>query len=362
MFTKTNTGLTVIALILFSSTSLAFNALAETLQKIPLKDNGQIVAYLHSEKFSRITDNLDQHFAAKQNHAFLINTGIAIILSILAAITVSFFFRYRIRQLTQIARQLTSGHYQHRITIKQQDELGQLGKDFNTLAETLQKNQQSQQQWIADISHELRTPVAILKGELEALDDGIRPLDNNAVKSLKQEVERLNLLIDDLYQLSIADAGALKYTKENFIFDDLIMEIEQHFLARFNQHNISLHINNHIAKPFLFYGDRQRLYQLLSNLFENSLRYTNTEGKVFVKCEDDSHYVTIEVEDSSPGISEEKIIHIFDRLYRIENSRNRSNGGAGLGLAIAKQIVTAHRGEISAQSSRLGGICMTCRL
>jgi len=188
---------------------------------------------------------------------------LSIFLSVVVALIVSFYFRKRINTLTKIAKDLTSGQYQHRIDIKHKDELGQLGIDFNTLAETLQKNQQSQQQWIADISHELRTPVAILKGEIEALEDGIRPLNKKAIQSLKQDIERLNKLIEDLYQLSIADMGALKYTKDKFIFDDLLREIIDSFSVRFKKHNLLLQLDNSVSKELLFYGDLQRLFYRL---------------------------------------------------------------------------------------------------
>ena len=130
----------------------------------------------------------------------------------------------------------------------------------------------------------------------------------------------------------------------------------------FKKQNLSFQLDNSISEQFLFNGDRQRLYQLLSNLFENSLRYTKSGGKVIVSCQDSTKEIMISVEDSSPGIAAEKIPHIFDRLFRLESSRNRVNGGAGLGLAIAKQIVVAHQGEISAQASSLGGIIITIQL
>lgn len=331
-------------------------------QYYPLKSNGHIVAYIQTKKFTGITDRLDRMFAAQQSQAFLINTLLSLILSILVALLLSAYFRKRINALTQIARQLTSGQYQQRVVIKHQDELGQLGEDFNTLAKTLQKNQQSQQQWIADISHELRTPVAILKGELEALDDGIRPLDKTALMSLMQESERLNKLIDDLYQLSISDMGALKYVKQKFIFNDLISEIIDSFETRFEKQNLSLQIDNNISQQFLFNGDKQRLYQLLSNLLENSLRYTNAGGEVIIHCRENDRQIILAIEDSAPGIAVDKLPHIFDRLFRLESSRSRANGGAGLGLAIARQIVIAHQGNISAQSSARGGIIIKCVL
>ncbi len=326
----------------------------------PLKSKGGIVAYIQKERFTGFTDHLDKMFAAKQSNAFLLNSFISLILSIIIALIISVYFRKRINALTQIAQQLTSGEYKQRISINQKDELGQLGIHFNTLAETLQKNQQSQQQWIADISHELRTPIAILKGELEAIDDGIHPLNKHSIKSLSQETERLNKLIADLYQLSISDMGALKYLKQKFIFNKLIDELSECFFTRYSKKGISLRVNNSIPDYFEINADKQRLYQLLSNLLENSLRYTDPDGEVLLHCMENKKEVVLVIEDSAPGIDNNKITHIFDRLFRVENSRSRSNGGAGLGLAIAKQIVLAHQGNIFASPSCLGGIKIAC--
>lgn len=332
----------------------------------PLKNNGKVIAYIAIKKKARIVDRLDKLFAAQQNQAFIVNTLVSLVVSLIVALLASVYLRKRMSPLTHIAQQLTSGQYQQRIHITQKDELGQLGNDFNILAKTLQKNQQSQQHWIADISHELRTPVAILKGELEALEDGIRALDNNAIHSLRQETERLNKLIDDLYQLSIADMGALKYEKTDFDINKLLQEVYEQFKLRFQQQNLTLHYSDagtgDSIQAIQYHGDRQRLYQLLSNLLENSLRYTDAGGDIQIKIINNEHDITLIVEDSAPGIEEDKQPYIFNRLFRLESSRNRSKGGAGLGLAIAKQIVMAHKGEISAQTSELGGIQISCRL
>lgn len=337
--------------------NLSFN---EETQYFPLTINGKIIAYLQSEKTIRIIDQLDKMFAAQQNQAFLINTFVSLIVSLIVALLASIYFRNRISGLTRIAHQLTSGEYEQRLDIKQKDELGQLSLDFNILAETLQKNQKSQKQWIADISHELRTPVAILKGELEALDDGIRPLNNKAIQSLQQEVERLGQLIDDLYQLSISDMGALKYEKSDFVIYDLLRDLYESFQARFAKQQINFRLTEVGSKALLYHGDKQRLFQLFSNLLENSLHYTDIGGDVRIKFINDDQELTISIEDSAPGIDEEKLPKIFDRLFRVESSRNRSKGGAGLGLAIAKQIVLAHQGEIFAKASKLRGVAITC--
>lgn len=328
----------------------------------PVKSKGKTIAYIQSKKPTQITDRIDLVFAEKQSQAFIINTLLTLILSVFIAFLLSFYLRKRIHSLTTIAQQLTSGQYQQRLPIIQKDELGQLGADFNTLAKTLQKNQQSQQQWIADISHELRTPVSILKGELEALDDGIRPLNTAALVSLKQEVERLNKLIEDLYQLSISDMGALKYNKQAFNFNDLIDEIKHSFDAQFSKKHIIFQLDNKISHPLIIKGDRERLYQLLSNLLNNSLRYTSAGGEVLISIRRNHQQYIVSVEDSAPGVEPEKISHIFERLYRVESSRTRAYGGAGLGLAIVKQIVLAHQGDIYAEQSKMGGLKVTFSL
>lgn len=326
----------------------------------PLTINGNSIAYLQSEKKILIIDRLDKMFESRQNQAFLINTLVSLVISLIVALLASIYLRKRMSGLTRIAHQLTSGEYGQRVEIKQQDELGQLSMDFNILAETLQKNQQSQRQWIADISHELRTPVAILKGELEALDDGIRPLNKAAIHSLQQEIERLGKLVEDLYQLSISDMGALKYEKSDFVIYDLLKELHGHFQARYTKQAINLSIEDFEPKTLEFYGDQQRLFQLFSNLLENSLHYTNSGGEVRIKMSKNEYELIITIEDSAPGIDEEKLPHIFKRLFRVESSRNRSKGGAGLGLAISRQIVLAHQGKISAHPSELGGVTINC--
>ncbi len=334
----------------------------ENTEYYPLKNDGRIVAYIQRTKFSGITDQLDKIFARKQEQAFIYNALSTVFISVLVALFISIYFKKRMSALTKIARELTSGDYQQRVVIKQKDELGQLGMDFNSLAKTLQKNQQSQQQWIADISHELRTPIAILKGELQALEDGIRPLNKEAVASLTQETKRLNKLVDDLYQLSIADMGALKYEKKEFFLHELFIEIEDNFTLLFDHQKLKFSVEYDLQEHFKCYGDRQRLYQLMSNLLQNSLRYTDAGGEVNIKGQIVDGHLALSISDSAPGVPDEMLEQIFERLYRVDTSRSRSEGGSGLGLAIAKQIVLAHEGNIFAGPSVSGGLVITILL
>ncbi|MBF0264490.1 MAG: HAMP domain-containing protein [Gammaproteobacteria bacterium] len=329
---------------------------------LPITVEGKTIAYLQSKKLNRITERLDVIFEEKQNQAFKINALVAIIISIMIALLVSHYVKKRINILNWMANKLTSGNYQNRIDINPPDELGQLGLDLNQLAKTLEKNRQSQQQWIADISHELRTPVTILKGELEALDDEVRPMNKSAIQSLSADVERLNKLISDLYQLSQADIGSLKYEKTRFDFNGLISEISESFSTRFKKYHLGFKVKNQLPAQFAISADRQRCYQLLGNLLENSCRYTKQGGTVQIHVKTTNNELMIEVEDSAPAVAEHQMSLLFERLYRVESSRSRNNGGAGLGLSIAKQIVQAHQGSINAEHSVLGGLKIICRL
>jgi two-component system sensor histidine kinase BaeS len=263
--------------------------------------------------------------------------------------------------LTKIATQLSSGNYQYRAKLKQKDELGQLAIDLNHLGKTLQQNQTSRQQWIADISHELRTPLSILRGELEAIEDGIRPMNKTSIQSLVAEVKRLGKLVEDLYQLSLSDLGALNYVKEPLDLYELIQNVATFFTQRFNEHNIdiSFHIDNQAA---MIFGDEKRFFQLFSNLFENTVRYTDAGGQLEIYCSCENNQIRVKLEDSKPAVSDEQLTRLFDRLYRVEASRNRASGGAGLGLSIVKAVADAHNATIISSHSSLGGLAVTLEI
>jgi two-component system, OmpR family, sensor histidine kinase BaeS len=211
------------------------------------------------------------------------------------------------------------------------------------------------------VSHELRTPLAIIRGELEALEDGVRRFDAEAIKSLQMEVGTLSKLIDDLYQLSLADLGAMVYRKTDLDIGRLLANTTEVFQERFRKADMTLELRLP-ATPVTIYADENRLHQLFSNLIENSLRYTNAGGCLRIECSAAGGALTIELMDSAPGVDEKNLPRLFERFYRVEASRNRASGGAGLGLAICRAIVEAHDGAIAAQPSPLGGLWLTIRL
>ncbi|HEY6009101.1 MAG TPA: ATP-binding protein, partial [Geobacteraceae bacterium] len=236
------------------------------------------------------------------------------------------------------------------------DELGRLAEDFNSLAMTLEQNEKARRQWVADISHELRTPLAVLRGEIEALQDGVRQANPETIHSLHGEVLRLGRLVDDLYQLSLSDVGALTYRKEELDLTELLDEALAAFGPEFTQKGITL--TAHIPRDgrAVVFGDPARLHQLFANLLDNALKYTDSGGELIIRLVCDEARARLDFQDTAPGVSPYDLERLFDRLYRVEASRNRAAGGAGLGLAICRNIVEAHAGTITAQPSPLGGV------
>jgi len=329
---------------------------------IPFKLDENIIGYLEIEKISKLSNAVEQSFSQQSVRHFIYIGLLSLALSSLSAWLISSYLHRRIKPLTTHAQQLSQGQFQHRTPNKHSDELGQLNNNLNHLAVTLEKNRHARQQWIADISHELRTPLAILRGELEALEDGIRPLNQTAVQSLSSEIERLNKLVNDLYQLSLSDLGALTYQKDWIDPLSCIESVSKHFESRLQDKQLTLHKHCHdngSDKHQTIYADLERLKQLFTNLLENSIRYTNEGGRIEIQCHVKDQQYIIELRDSSPGVTTEQLPHLFERLYRTEESRNRETGGAGLGLAIAKEIMTAHQGSIQASQSPLGGLTIT---
>lgn len=259
-----------------------------------------------------------------------------------------------VRQLAAAVEALGGGDYSVRAPISTQDEIGALGRNVNQLAATLEKNQSARRRWMADIAHELRTPVAVLKGEIEALRDGIREVDEKTTTSLLEEADQLSRLVGDLQTLALSDAGSLNFSRKPVHLSELVDHTGDSWLVRLRERNITL--EKHIAEKVRIDGDIQRLRQLLHNLLENSYRYTSSEGRVVLSLDLQAGDAVLTLDDTGPGLRQDQISHLFDRFYRAEGSRARSSGGSGLGLSICRAIVEAHQGSIKASRSELGGI------
>lgn len=264
-----------------------------------------------------------------------------------------------VRELEATVRGLAHGHFERRAEVSSGDEIGDLAQHINHLAETLEKNRSSRRRWMADIAHELRTPVAILKGEIEALTDGVRAPDARAMASLGEEIDQLSALVDDLQTLALADAGALNLRREPIDIGELVQQVAGSFEDRLAARGIALELD--LPGALTMEADAQRLRQLLQNLLENCARYAEDGGRVRVLAVPEAEGLRLSVEDSGPGVDDGQLELLFERFYRSQPGRSRTGGGSGLGLSICRNIVEAHGGTIRAERSPLGGLAIHVR-
>ena len=327
----------------------------------PIVVVGEVVGNLHLNPLVTLARDLDQQFSQQQVRWIYGTAVFALVLAGVLAVAFSRQIVSPISQLTRGTQALADGRFTERLSVRSSDELGGLARNFNVLAETLERNQQAQRQWIADISHELRTPLSVLRGELQAVEDGVRPFDETTRKSLSGEVERLTKLVNDIYQLSVADVGALRYRKEVADVGQVLEDTVELFEARIRDAGLELE-TRYPEGPLEALIDVNRLGQLFTNVLENSIRYTDRGGRVRVACVQKGKDIEVSIEDSEPNVPTDAMPRLFRRLYRVESSRGRQTGGAGLGLAICKRIAHALGGSISASPSGLGGLKMVVRL
>ncbi|EEG06824.1 sensor histidine kinase efflux regulator BaeS [Pseudogulbenkiania ferrooxidans] len=318
--------------------------------------DGRTIGWLVSVPVSRLTNAADLRFQEGQLKAGWLFALLGVVLAAVVAMLLARVMLVPVKRLAAALHQLATGDYSTRVVASSRDELGQLAGDFNRLARVLENNEQMRRHFMADISHELRTPLAVLRGELEAMEDGVRTPTPEALKSLQAEVSTLSKLVDDLYELSLADVGALSYHMEVFDPADVLQQALNAFGERLQGRSIRLETRLPPGGGWTIEADPQRLLQLFNNLLENVVRYTDPGGRLRVGVSRDGECLRIDFQDSEPAVPAEALPRLFERLYRVEGSRNRASGGAGLGLALCRSIVEAHGGTIEARPSPLGGL------
>ena len=329
----------------------------EPLRIVPIVSNGRYVGELGYRPPRELMARMDRIFLSRQQRNLSIIVSSLALASLLLAGVLGWWLGRRTRGMATATRRLTEGDYSVRLGERGRDELARLAQDFNVLAKTLEANRESRQRWVDDIAHELRTPLAVIRGEIEAMQDGIRPLDADSLHSLAQEVGQLERLVADLRLLAQSDAGALQAHLEPL---DLATSLRDRLAdTRGWLHDAGIALDTAIAGPAPIRGDRQRLRQLWTNLLTNTRAYTDAPGQLKVNLTVDNQWVRVRWEDSAPGVTDNELPRLTERLYRVEASRNRRRGGSGLGLSIASALTHAHGGKLKASSSPLGGLCWT---
>ena len=335
-------------------------SIAENPIQRPLEFRDEVVGYIGLVAIRSLEDGPDAAFLSRQ---LLVGVAAGAVV-LLCALTVAHLLSRRIlspiRQLTEGTARLRAGKYDSDLAVPGNDELARLCEDFNELAKTLKKNERYRRQWTTDIAHELRTPVTVLQSQFEAMRAGVLEAEPDRLKLLSRETDRISHLIDDLYELSLAESGQLRFRKSDVDPLPLLNQSIKRFQPTSTKKSIEVRLVSSLQGLVRIRADSDRLLQVYANILQNSFRYTGAGGRIDVAVSENDNEVITSFEDSEPGVTDVELTLLFDRLYRVEKSRSRRYGGAGLGLALCKAIVDTLGGRIRAYHSKLGGVGIEC--
>ena len=286
----------------------------------------------------------------------LLAAGVAVILT--------FFLSRRIlapvESLSRAARALAKGDLSSRVPALSRDEVGELGRTFNLMGEELARTEEVRRSLVADVAHELRTPVSNIRGYIEAIGDGLLNPDKATLESIHEEVTLLTRLIEDLQELTLAESGQLTLHRQPSDMADLVRKAVLAVQPRVEAKGVT--INMDVGTTVPIDADPERVGQVLRNLLNNAANYTSPAGSICVRLYQGEDEIEVSVDDTGTGIAEDELPYVFDRFYRVDKSRARATGGVGLGLTIAKRLVEAHGGRISVRSQAGQGSTFTFTL
>lgn len=322
--------------------------------------NGWPVGNLYINPVTRVNP-AELVFLANVNRSLLYGALVAGLAAVIVTFAVSGRILRPVEFLTDAARRMERGDRSVRVAIESDDEIGQLAHAFNAMAGSLAQQEQLRRNMVSDVAHELRTPLTNLRGYLEAARDGLVPADRGLVDNLYEETMLLNRLVADLQELAQAEAGQLALLRQPAALPTIIEQAVAMFRPQADAKNLTLEMVLSPDLP-LVDADPERVGQVLRNLLANALVYTPAGGRITITAEPRPGQVAVSVRDTGAGIPAEHLPYIFDRFYRADRARARQTGGAGLGLAIAKQIVLAHGGEIGVESRPGQGSAFTFTL
>lgn len=323
---------------------------AELAEGLPIRVNQQVVGTLLVDRPAvPPLSGLDQAFIGRTTLAALAGGLGAAVGAGLLGLALSGAITGPLAGLTRAARRMADRDLSVRVDAAAPGEVGALASAFNHMAAEMERQEGLRRNLVADVAHELRTPVAVLRGQFEAIQDGVVEPTVETLLPLHDEVLRLSRLLDDLQSLSLADAGQLPLHPVELEPADLVESVATAFAAAAASKDVEFVWTCPRGLPCL-QADRDRIKQVLHNLLGNALRHTPKGGRIALEAAHTGPHVRFVVADTGEGIAPEDVPHIFDRFYRADKSRSRAGGGSGLGLAIARGLVRAHGGEISVRS------------
>lgn len=329
---------------------------------IPIVIDNRTVGYLLSNRGNMIfTPNDESLLVRRINRAAIIAGLITIIISLIIASILTYRLLKPVHELTQATERIARGDLSQRVPVHGNDELAMLASAFNHMADSLENAENNRRMMTADIAHELRNPLAVQRANLEAMQDGIYELTPENLKPIIEQNLLLTRLVEDLRTLAMADSGQLELVRVETDFSALIKRNIEHFQSQVDAKQITLQfLGGENCPPILL--DPERIDQILGNLLSNAIRHTPPLGKITLEVTCSAQDVRLDVHDSGPGIPEEALPHIFQRFYRADKSRSRSEGGSGLGLSIARKIAEAHGGTLTIANHPQGGAVVTLSL
>ncbi len=331
---------------------------SEIASALPLTVQDQTIGYLlpDAQAGQGVTLNApEEQFLQRVRYALFLGGGVAFVAALLLAGVLTRSILAPVRSLKAAAETVAQGDLAARAPIHGRDELAELAETFNTMAASLQRAELARQAQTADIAHELRNPLAVLQGTLEALADEVyAPTPENIQPALDQ-VHTLNRLVDDLRTLALADAGELRLDRQPLDVGQLLARVVDAHRAPFAERGLALRVETAEALPRIE-GDYARLTQVFNNILGNVLRYVPSGGSAQLTATVTNGGVQVSIRDTGPGVPPDALPHLFERFWRSDASRSRATGGSGLGLAIARHIVVAHGGRIWAELPPGGGL------
>ena len=319
---------------------------------IQIRINGQLVGTALIPATPELSPR-ESAYLARTNRALLIGAVGAATLAILLGIFFTRRLTSPLRELTSAIQKMSKGDLKQQVQIRSKDEVGELGNAFNTMSSELAKSNQLRKQMTADIAHDLRTPLTVLNGYLEAMQDGVLPANKERFAIMYSEVQQLSALVEDLRILSLADAGELSMNPQTVSPKALLEQSFANFNYQAKKLKVKLTVDTTPNLPQVKV-DPQRMEQVLDNLISNAMRYVKKGGKINLSSALQGDKIELTVEDDGEGIASNVLPHVFERFYRGDRSRNGSAGESGLGLAIAKSLVEAMGGTITAFSKGTG--------
>jgi len=293
----------------------------------------------------------EQTFLASLDRGIIIGAGIAVALAALAALAFAYYLTRSLTRLSRAAEAISGGDLEHRVEIGGPAEVRQLGGSFNEMADSLGRSEELRRRMVADVAHELRNPVASLRAQVEGMSEGVIAADAARLASVVDDTLSLSRLVDDLQELTAADAGQLTYRAEVF---DLCELARAEVTRAADKAGTGVGVSARTSGPCPVDADAGRIAQVLRNLLDNAVRHTDA-GNVTVTVACDGAMVRVEVSDTGEGIPAAALPLVFERFYRADGARARTSGGSGLGLAIARRIVEDHGGAVFARNNESGG-------